>query len=89
MEIEALSDHEGNLLPGSNFWSAVDFMSYEPVADIVGKYNCMQLQLANNPSEIWEFYDVRVMLHPQKQKDRYVITYDGVSRVTDWRVNNG
>jgi hypothetical protein len=82
LEIQEIKQDDGSLLPGAKYWSAVDFVTDASRDDIIGHHNRIQLQVADDLSEIWEFVEATVMLCPQpKEKKRYILTYDGVHRV--------
>jgi hypothetical protein len=67
----------------SQYWTAVEFVTDLKVDEVVGNYEHIRLQLKNNLSEIWEFTQVNIMLHPQWQfvspyRNKYVLTFDSM-----------
>lgn len=84
LEIEEMQQADGSLVPGKHYWSAVDFVTDMKKDEVVGNHNHIRLSWADNPSEIWEFDKATVMLHPKPRENhcRYILTYDGVKRVS-------
>jgi hypothetical protein len=75
---------DGSCLPGEHYWTAVTFVAHGMHPNnVVGKYSRLQLQNKQNFKEVWEFFDAVVMLAPDdKGYTNYVVTYEGVQRVT-------
>ena len=84
LEIEEIEQTGGSFVPGKHYWSAVDFVTDANKDEVVGNHNCIRLQWADNPNEIWEFSKATVMLYPKPRENhcRYILTYDGVKRVS-------
>jgi hypothetical protein len=82
LEIQEIKQSDGSFVPGTTYWCAVDFaVPHSTPETVVGKYKRLELQLENNPSEIWEFSNVMVMLKPKEKSHRYVLTYKKVKRL--------
>lgn len=84
LEIEEIEQADGSFMPGKHYWSAVDFVTNTNKDEVVGNYNRIRLQWEDNPSEIWEFDKATVMLYPKLTENccRYILTYNGVKRVS-------
>lgn len=81
--IQEIEQADGSL-PGSTYWSAVDFTTSATRDEVVGKHDCLRLQLMENPKVIWEFTNATVMLYPNSKSDsnRYILTYDNMLKYT-------
>ena len=47
LEIEAIKQDDGSLLPGSQYWAAVDFVTDLNKNDVVGHHDCLHLKFGN------------------------------------------
>lgn len=81
IQIEEIEKNGVKYLGMDARWAAVDFISDEAVG---GFYHSLQLQHKKNPSEVWQFTKVNVMLYPNPKNNpnRYILTFDQVCRVT-------
>lgn len=85
LHIQELKQTDGSFLPGEHYWAAVDFVVLnQERSDVVGKYDRLRLQLDYLPAEVWEFFNAVVMLFPKPNENpnHYILTYDGVQRVS-------
>lgn len=79
--IKAIEKEDGFYVQGNRCWSAVSFTTPE-YTDIVGKYDRIRVCLEDNPTEIWEFEGATIMMAPGLNKDKCVLTYDNVCRIS-------
>lgn len=82
--LQELKQPDGSFKPGKQYYTATYFLNKDnDIDEIVGDYDCLQLKNINNPKEIWQFNNVRIMLAPDARIDynKYVLTHNGVKIV--------
>ena len=66
-------------LEGGFQWTAVMFQTSSK--DVIGEHSHLILEWAKNFNERWYFLNAKIMLAEGNFTDRYVMTYDKVSRI--------
>lgn len=89
LHIVPIVQDDGSMVPGGHYWKAIEFTTKQPIKDVVGKYDVVQIATSRDvgigSGEVWEFTDATIMLSPHasdfEQYSVCVLTYSAVKRV--------